>query len=390
MVKDNKHSGSSEYSSTWVGRRTFLKASGVAVLGGVGSTFTSQTERDTSVSTGLTDIRGANYFPSTAWNAYQTWAFYDNSVVERELDMAKSLGLNALRVFASYEQWVEDGPSFFSRMEHFLSECAARGIRPIVVLFEAPPKGEPTEYNRTATDPTEAFGVHSPSRQIILQPRRWSGYTRSPLHFARWWAQKYATDSRLLATEIMNEPGDVQPRQDFVHDVLHEVRKHASSATLTMGCKDFQFNHVYDTNDELDVHQFHMNLPRDSKAADAYLQEARAHRQETGKPLWCTEWQRTLTGPPNRFLPNYTSLAATIENAHDNRSLDGDFFWGLMLKPAYLRDPRSKGRVNGVFHPDGTPFDVDDYAALSNGPRYYPTSWDTHSFPYPNPSVSDD
>ncbi|WP_157533190.1 cellulase family glycosylhydrolase, partial [Haloferax profundi] len=274
MVKDIKHSDSPERSSTQVGRRTFLKASGVTALGGVGSTLMSQTERDTAVSADLTDIRGAIYIPSKDWNAYQMWANYDKTVIERELDLAKSLGLNALRVFASYERWVEDGPSFFSRVEHFLSECSARGIRPIVVLFEAPPKGEPTEYNRTTTDPEKAFGVHSPSRANILQPRNWSGYDRSPVHFARQWARKYATDSRLLATEIMNEPGDVQPRQDFVKDVLHEVRTHAASATLTMGCKDFQLNNVYDRNDELDIHQFHMNLPRDTNAAEAYLEEA--------------------------------------------------------------------------------------------------------------------
>jgi hypothetical protein len=385
MVKDIKDSGSKEHSSTQVGRRTFLKASGVTALGGVAPTFMSQTARAAEVSATLTDIRGAIYMPSKDWNAYQMWANYEKSVIERELDLAESLGLNALRVFASYERWVENGPSFFCHMEHFLSQCAVRGIRPIVVLFEAPPKGEPTEYNCKTTDPADAFGVHSPSRADVLQPREWSGYARSPRHFARRWAHKFATDSRLLATEIMNEPGDVQPRQDFVKDMLHEVRTHAPAATLTMGCKDFEYNHVYDRNDDIDVHQFHMNLPRDTKAAEAYLQEAHAHRQETGKPLWCTEWQRTLVGPPSRFLPNYKSLATTIETAHENGSVDGDFFWGLMLKPAYLRVPRNKGRVNGVFHPDGTPFDANDYAALANVSRHYPESWDTHSFPYPDP-----
>lgn len=325
------------------------------------------------------------YFSSENWNAYQMWAHYDNRVVERELDMAASLGLDSLRVFGSYEQWVEDGPSFFAHVEHFLTQCDERGIRPVVALFEAQPKEEPTEHNLTTTDPSQAFAVHSPSRRDVLQPRNWSGYPRSPRHFTRRWAEEFAADPRLLATEIMNEPGDVQPRQDFVKDMLSEVRTHAPSATLTVGCKDLEFNLTYDEDDDLDVHQFHMNLPRDTTAAEEYLERAREHRNETGKPLWCGEWQRTREEPPNRFLPNYRSLVPTLEAGHANRSIDGDFFWGLMLRPAYLRKPRKNGRVNGLFHRDGRPFDPEDFAALARYPRSYPSDWDTHPFPYPEP-----
>jgi hypothetical protein len=367
------------------GRRTFLKAAGTAAAAGIAPTIAAGEAGAVTVPAEFTGIRGAMYLPSKDWNAYQMWANYQNSVVEHELDLAASLGLNALRVLGSYECWLDDGPAFFSHVEHFLTECNRRGIRPIVVLFEAPPKGEPTEYNCKTTDPADAFGVHSPSRADVLQPRNWAGYARSPLHFARRWAQEYATDPRLLATEIMNEPGDVQPRQDFVKDMLTEVRRMAPDATLTMGCKDFRFNLVYDENDDIDIHQFHMNLPGDTAAAEDYLARARQHREETGKPLWCTEWQRTLVEPPSRFLPNYKSLAPTIGDAHADGSIDGDFFWGLMLKPAYLRDPREKGRVNGVFHPDGIPFDPADYAALASAPRYYPAEWNAHPFPYPTP-----
>jgi hypothetical protein len=323
--------------------------------------------------------------PFAAWNAYQMWANYENRVIERELDMAASLGLDSLRVFGSYERWREDGSSFFAHVDHFLSECKKRGIDPVVILFEAQPKEEPTEHNLTTTDPAEAFAVHSPSRRDVIQPRNWSGYARSPLHFARRWGQEVASDSRLLATEIMNEPGDVQPRQDFVKEMLTEVRTHAPSATLTMGCKDLEYNLVYDEDDELDIHQFHMNLPSDRAAAEDYLQRAAEHRRETEKPLWCSEWQRTRTEPPSRFLPNYKSLVPLMQRAQGNDYIDGDFFWGLMLKPAYLKKPRRKGRINGVFHPDGRPFDPYDFAALARYPRSYPSGWESHSFPYPAP-----
>lgn len=318
-----------------------------------------------SIDSSLTDIRGAVYIPSNAWNAWQQWAWYDKKTTERELDMAAILGLNSLRVFASYEYWCEARSSFHSRMDEFLTACAQRNIRPLIILFDASPSSEPTKANRTATDPKHAFGLHSPSRERVLQPRRWTEGSKSPVAFAIDWATTFASDPRVLATEIMNEPGNVQPRYDFVMDILRVVDEQASDAKLTMGCKDFHFNRVYDINDRLDIHQFHMNLPANETVAKRYLEDARRFRHETSKPLWCTEWQRTLAGPSDRFLPNYKSLASLIRSAHDEKAIDGDFFWSLMLKLAWMKRPREAGRINGVFHPDGSVFDRSDAAAIS-------------------------
>jgi hypothetical protein len=370
----------------------------------------TRNEDDSQRDDALRNVRGAVYLPQKDWNVYQMWANYRDSVVERDLGYAATLGLNSVRAFASYEYWQEDGPAFFTRIEHFLSACEARGIRPIVVLFEAPPKAPPTEENLHATDPENAFGVHSPSRPEVLRPRNWQGYPRSPIHFARRWAQEYGEGDRLLATEIMNEPGKVQPRRDFVLDALREVRAAAPDATLTMGTKDVRFARYYDDPDALDglrgldAYQFHMNLPRNPAAARRYMADQRTLADEitdetgedgdgdganTRKPLWCTEWQRTLEEPPSRFAPNLASLAPTIRGARTSGALDGDFFWSLMLSPAYLRIPRRRGRVNGLFHRDGAVYSRADAEAIAGreldleGRRALPASWDAHSFPYP-------
>ena len=318
-----------------------------------------------NIDASLTNIRGAVYIPSNAWNAWQQWAWYDKATTERELDMAVLLGLNSLRVFASYEYWCEARSSFHSRMDHFLTACAQRNIQPLIILFDGSPSTEPTKANRTATDPKHAFGLHSPSRERVLQPRRWTEGSKSPVAFAIDWATTFASDPRVLATEIMNEPGNVQPRHDFVMDILHTVDERTSDAKLTLGCKDFHFNRVYDLDDLVDIYQFHMNLPANVAVAKRYLEDARRFRHETSKPLWCTEWQRTLAGPSNRFLPDYKSLAPLIRSSHDEEAIDGDFFWSLMLKLAWMKRPREAGRINGVFHPDGSVFDRSDAAAIS-------------------------
>lgn len=377
--------------------------------------------RDRWNSSELRNVRGAVYLPQKDWNAYQLWANYDEAVVERELGYAARLGVNSLRVWSSYEFWREDATKCFERTEEFLSTCEHYDIRPVFVLFEAPPKRPPTKQNLHSTDPKSAFGVHSPSRSEILRKRNWKGYDGSPIQFARRWANEFATDPRVLATEIMNEPGDVQPRKRFVFDALDAVREAAPDATLTMGTKDVRYAKVYDRNDDLDVYQFHMNLPKDPTEAELYIARQRALTDQpedthddtdTKKPLWCTEWQRTLEEPPSRFAPNLASLAPTIRAATDVGTLDGDFFWSLMLKPAYLRTPREHGRINGLFHEDGAVFskadaaavatsnsEADGFAALSGAsggvpasglddfdvPERHelPSSWLSHPFPYP-------
>ena len=37
-------------------------------------------------------IKGAVYFPSRAYNAYQTWMYFDRTVIARDFGYAKSAG----------------------------------------------------------------------------------------------------------------------------------------------------------------------------------------------------------------------------------------------------------------------------------------------------------
>lgn len=349
----------------------------------------------------LSGVRGAQYFPSYAYNAYQTWWLYDDSVIERELNYAQQLGLNSLRVFCSYEFWRDQGRQsdwsgpnrHLANLEHFLTQCNQRGIRPILELFEATPKGQPSQDNLQSTDPANAFGTKSPSSGILSDPSSWGGALGTPKHFTRRLANGFGEDSRVLAWEIMNEPGDaVNPpklnRHDFAKEMLSVFRSEAPGATLTMGCMDTSRLAWYDRDDELDVWQFHMNLPKNPQDAREYVQ---TNVNRTSKPVWCTEYQRTLEEPPSRFLPYLNSLAPTMHELADQGILDGHYFWQLMLSPAYLRDPRNAGRVNGLMHADGAAFNVNDAEAVARGNAgvserlAYPSSWATHPFPYPDP-----
>lgn len=73
-------------------------------------------------------VKGAVYFPSRAYNAYQTYENYDRNEIDRDFGYAESAGLNALRIFTSYEQYQKNGENFFLKFDDILDRATAHGI----------------------------------------------------------------------------------------------------------------------------------------------------------------------------------------------------------------------------------------------------------------------
>lgn len=321
----------------------------------------------------LTNRRGAVYLPAWAYNAYQTWWRYDRRGVERDLDFAARLGLDLLRVFCSYEFWREqaeddvEGNAHLARLSHLLDAAAARGIAVLPVLFE-PIGDEPTRANLRNRDPETSFAVHSPSHRAVIRPRNWSGYVGSPRHFATRVATHLRGHPAVAAVEAMNEPGtpaEAPRRHAFVVDVLRAVREADPDRRLTVGSRLAEHNLAYD-DPPLDIHQYHDNLPEDEAA---FRDRARRARELAGdRPVWLTEWQRLRTEPPSRFAPCYRSLAPAVHDLRDAGVLDGDCFWSLLCRPAYMEGPRRAGRVNGVFHASGAVYSLADAEAIARRP----------------------
>ncbi|QCJ46624.1 glycoside hydrolase family 5 protein [Haloprofundus sp. MHR1] len=353
----------------------------------------------------LSDVRGAVYVPARAFNAYQFWEAYDPDETERDFRLAKRLNRDALRLFLSYEYWFDAPEAMERRVDNLLSTAEEEGLRIVPILFESAGE-EPTRERRRDRDPHTACAVRSPSHDVINDESRWSGRddgrgsgdgddrdggvlseakralglgddathaeegrdgddrfgrrAGGPREYVEWFVDRYGDDDALLALEIMNEPGDWDRRLKFARRMLRVADDNRADVPLTMGCKGLRYNALYD-DPELDVFQFHLNLPPTAKKMEERMQNAREFADDHGRPVWLTEWQRTRKEPPNKFLPNYASLAGTIRDG----PVDGDFFWSLMLKPAYLPDQREKGRINGVFHRDGSVYSGVDARALA-------------------------
>ncbi|WP_224449114.1 glycoside hydrolase [Haloprofundus salilacus] len=305
----------------------------------------------------LTGVRGAIYFPTRAHNHYQTWAGYDSARAASDLDYANRLNLDAVRVILSYHRWRENRRAFADAFDDFLLHAENRGIRVLPVLFESIGR-QPTKARRRATG--DAPALKSPAGATVRQPWKWDG----PRNFTRWVMNRCTDPDVVLALEIMNEPGEWGPRLSFVREMLRVANEAAPSVPLTVGCKDIRYNKQF-SDPEPDVYQFHMNLPPTEKQARREIRDAVTFARAHGKPVWLTEWQRLRRSPRSPLRPNYASLAPIIRQS----ALDGDFFWQLMLKPAYMRKQRERGRINGLFHDDGAVFSAADATALAQRPE---------------------
>jgi hypothetical protein len=299
---------------------------------------------------GLSNVRGAMYFPSGAFNHYQMWDRYDPSVVARDLTYARNLGLNALRVILSYPVWGTDPQVFRDRLDHFFEAAAERGLSVLPVLFESI-GDDPTPANVARNAP-----VRSPGGPVLRDRRRWD----EPGAFVRWVADRYGDHDALLAVEIINEPGELRRRVEFTREMLRVAREAHESVPLTVGCRKLSFNELYE-DAPLDVLQFHYNLPPTEADMRERLRRASAFARKRDAPIWLTEWQRTRVEPPDKMRPHYASLADVVRES----DVDGDFFWQLMLNPAYNLKVRSRGRVNGLFTEDGGVYSVEDARALA-------------------------
>ncbi|WP_228546087.1 glycoside hydrolase family 5 protein [Halegenticoccus tardaugens] len=306
------------------------------------------------------DVRGAMYIPSRAYNTYQMWGDYDPDVIERDLGYASNLELNSLRTWLSFELWEEDEEDHEGALDHFLETADDYGIRPIIGLFEGVGR-KPTRENLTDTDPRTATGVYSPGDEVLNNPSKWDG----PRHFVKWFMDRYRDDDRMLAIEAMNEPGWWENKKRFTEAMFGVMGNHRGDVPLTVGSTSLANNVDY-MDWGSDVVQFHYNFPSTHDQYRDLLGQAVSIERASSQPVYLTEWQRIRSGrgfasaiEGDEWQPNYSSVAPIV-----HQSGVGNYFWSLMVKPAYVPAQRKLGVISGVFHEDGSVWSLDDARSL--------------------------
>jgi hypothetical protein len=320
---------------------------------------TEETTEERAVRLDPVDVRGALYVPARAWNTFQMWHDYDEAVIERDLGYAEQLNINAIRTWISFEQWEDDPDALEGAIEHFLRTADEKDMEVLFGLFESVGK-EPTEANLHATDPLSAPPVQSPSSRIIQNESLWN----EPREYVRWFMDRWRDDDRLFAIESMNEPGWLPNTKAFARAMTETMADERGSVPLTVGSTSLSNNADY-VEWGSDVIQFHYNFPNDVGKYRDLLPDANQVARDLDAPVLLSEWQKVADfgwgsqETVEEWEPDYASLAPVI---HEYGV--GNFFWSLMVKPAYVRYMRKRGIINGIFHEDGAVWNLDDAKAI--------------------------
>ncbi|WP_232820592.1 glycoside hydrolase 5 family protein [Halorussus litoreus] len=305
------------------------------------------------------DVRGALYVPARAWNTFQMWHDYDPAVIERDLGYADSVEVNAIRTWVSFEQYERDSAALERAVDHFLATADDYGIEVLFGLFESVGQ-EPTEENLHDTDPLTAPPCQSPSSIVMQNEYLWD----DPREYVRWFMERYGDDDRLLAIEVMNEPGWLPDMEHFAAGMFETMAEHRGSVPLTVGSTSLANNAEY-VDWGSDVLQFHYNFPNTREKYHDLLPQATQLGRDLDAPVYLSEWQKTAdfgwdsSAAVENWEPDYASIAPVI-----HRHGVDNFFWSLMVKPAYVRYMRKRGIINGLFHEDGAVWNVDDARAI--------------------------
>jgi hypothetical protein len=317
-------------------------------------------------------IHGAVYVPSNAYNAPQLWKNFSLEETRRDFGYAREIHVNAFRVWASYEFWKMEPAKFQSELDQMLGVAHDNGIRIMISLFENDGV-PPTDENMWTTDPTKAFDIQSPGREIAAGDK--SGW-EAPRAFVQWFMKRYGNDDRVLAIEVMNEPNVGKNGEPgtvpFAQSMFTTAKSMQGTVPLTLGSARIEVAELFIPLG-LDIIQYHDNFPPNLEELRTMTEKALALGAKTGLPVWLTEWQRLRTGASGFGKekitaadrgPDYASMAAAVRGYPI-----GSFFWCLMVKRAYLKGQRLNGTVNGLFWPDGSVESLKDARAIANDPK---------------------
>jgi hypothetical protein len=268
-------------------------------------------------------IRGFNYTPAyvaSPRHHVDCWISYDSATIEFDMDLAKSLNLNQVRVFVPYTVYVEDSVALPAKLKHFVRTCHKRNIGVMPVLQGGP----------WMRDTTQRY-----------LGRNW----------AKFLVDALSDEPGLAFWDVMNEPDWPQtPRERVVRNfdncrfmakAFHEFDPN-TPVTIGMAFVDG----MMEMADYVDVLQFHDYMQTREQIRNN-IARAKEFAAKVNKPLINGE-----IGCIARANPYDITL-----QEHMNAKV-GWYIWELMI----VR--KGWGTVHGVFYEDGSVRDPSIAAAI--------------------------
>jgi len=287
---------------------------------------------------------GCNFLPSTAVNDVEMWQkeTFDPRTIDRELGWAQQLGFNTIRVFLNYAVWEADAAGLKETLRRFLGIAEKHGISTVVILFDDCFKPEPRVGKQEDPEPGihNSQWVQSPGVKRRGDRAAWPGLEQ----YVRELVSAFASDKRVLAWELYNEPSASLPLMEAAFKWAREARPSQPVTTTIFGNAEMQ-QRIMELSDVLCFHNYGP-LP----GVRAEVARLLAH----GRPVLCTEWMARTTG--SRF-------EALLPFLKENRI--ACWSWGLVAgrTQTYFPWGSPKGAPepklwhHDILRADGTPFD---------------------------------
>ena len=270
-----------------------------------------------------TQIRGFNYTPATTAEPrhhIDTWVQYDPDVTAFNLDLAKGLKLNMVRVFVPWQCYDELGDGLAPRLQDFARKCNERGIGMVPVVGGG-------RWMWNLEDTTR-----------VTKAREWAEYLVAALK----------DEPNLMMWDLMNEP-DLNRRMKETNfencKLMYSLFKELDPDTpLTIGME--KVSCMIEMAEYADILQFHnysetRDMVRDTSA------KAQAFAAQVGKQVFNGEMGCVARANP---------YDVTLEE-HMKAGM-GWCIWELMIVE------KGWGTVHGVFYKDGTVRDPSIPAAI--------------------------
>jgi len=267
----------------------------------------------------LSKIRGFNYQAAWSRGVGSYLPNYNPADTEFDLDLAKRLDLNQVRVFLGFNAYQNDKETFRKTLLHLVRACRQRGIGLMPVL------GYPA--------------------QCYKDKSNW------PLaeEYAAFLAETLAGEPGLAFWDVSNEPDNNRTKEwrmqrfDLARHMAGVLQKLDPKTPVTIGVASELSMEAL--GDAVDVLSYHDYKPTRGQIR-ANTARAKEFAAKLGKPLICTE-----IGCIGRANPYDVAL-----QEHMNAGV-GWYIWELMIT-------KNWGAVHGVFYPDGTVRDPSIVAAL--------------------------
>ena len=266
-------------------------------------------------------IRGANYCAAEGHHL-EHWLNYDSKETARDLDYAKKININQIRVFLSYAAYTTNKEAFRKNLLDLVHACQTRGIGLMpVVTYKSEMIKEPAPYPLSrawAKDLVDTIG-HEPALAI------WDVFNEPD----------YPPDSPNRLSNIAHAR--------VMAEIFHELATHQPRTPITIG---FAFEKPMEENaDAVDVLSFHDYSPAREEIR-SNINAALTFAAKVHKPVINTE-----IGCVARANP-YDMIIEEYSKAHV-----GFYVWELMITKYW-------GNVHGIFYPDGTIRDPSIPAAM--------------------------